>query len=272
VWDVDAKMLWWVDIPGSIHRFDPATGSDALFETEMSVGALALRVAGGLVLAVENGFAVVDAGEDPPGTLVVGVEADDPSTRFNDGKVDPAGRFWAGTMADDEARPVGHLYRLDADRNVTAMLEELTISNGLAWSPDGRTMYFIDSATKRVDCMAFDQERGEIGDRRTFVDLSGGAALPDGMTIDSEGAIWVALWGGWGVHRYLPDGTLDRVIDVPVGQVTSCTFGGDRLDELYITSARDGLSQDELDEQPLAGGLFRCEPGVAGLPPDRFAG
>jgi sugar lactone lactonase YvrE len=275
VWDVERQVLWWVDIAGTIHRFDPADGSDRTFPVGTTVGAVALTSAGDLVMALKDSFAVARVTEEGvavPGSMIAPGEADDPTTRFNDGKVDPAGRFWAGTMDDEESRSVGRLYRLDPGGHVTVMLDGLTISNGLGWSLDGRAMYFIDSATRRVDVMAFDRDSGSIGDRRPIIDLTDGDVLPDGMTIDADGALWIALWGAGEVRRYLPDGGLDRVVHLPVTQVTSCAFGGPGLDDLYVTSARGDLTPAELEDQPLAGALFCCQPGVGGLPPDRFAG
>src|SRR5918999_4891566 len=188
------------------------------------------------------------------------IEADISSNRMNDGKCDPAGRFWAGTMAMDGARGRGALYRLDADRSVARMLGAVSVSNGLAWSADSSTMYYIDTPTGSVDAFEFDADAGAISGRRPFVKIDGGDGMPDGMTIDSEGGLWVALWGGGAVHRYDAGGRLDGIVEVPASLTTSCTFGGSDLGDLYITTASTGLGEAELRDQPLAGSLFCCRP------------
>jgi sugar lactone lactonase YvrE len=271
VWDAAAGRLLWVDIlANAVHSFDPGTGDDTAFDVGRAVGAVALRATGGLVLALEDGF-----GRTEPGAtdveLIAPVGADDPSIRFNDGACDPAGRFWAGTMSYEGIAGAGSLYRLDPDRSVERMLDGVTTSNGLAWSADDRTMYYIDTATGGVDAFDYDAGTGSIANRRRFVDVPG-PGMPDGMTIDEAGCLWVALWRGSAVHRYRPDGSLDRVVDIPCELVTSCAFGGPDLDELFITSAREGLDERALADQPLAGSLFRCRPGVRGLPTVAFAG
>ncbi|HTI30100.1 MAG TPA: SMP-30/gluconolactonase/LRE family protein, partial [Methylomirabilota bacterium] len=228
---------------------------------------VAPRAAGGFVAALQDGFWVVG---DGPAARIAAIPEAGPGLRFNDGKCDPAGRFWAGTMTYDAALGAGALYRLDPDGQARMVLDEVTISNGLAWSLDGGTMYFIDTPTQRVDAFSFDGVTGEIGDRRPEIHLPPEAGAPDGMTIDAEGGLWIALWGGAAVHRYL-DGRLDQVIELPVSQPTSCCFGGASLDELYVTSAREGLSAPRLRAEPLAGALFRVRPGVRGLAPAVFA-
>ena len=273
VWDASAKELVWVDITGRrIHRYCPEMGEDVVVETPSDVGAVAQRRDGGLVLALADGFWLLEPAAAVPRRHRP-VEARRADTRFNDGKIDPAGRFWAGTMAYDCRPGAGSLYRLHPDGRVETMLREVTISNGMAWSADGGTFYYIDTPTRRIDAFDHDPDTGAIGHRRTVVrlpeDLPGS---PDGMTIDAEGALWVALWDGWAVHRYLPDGRLAAVVRMPVARPTSCAFGGADLGDLYITSARQGLSVDELASQPGAGGLFRVRPGVAGRPSTPFAG
>jgi sugar lactone lactonase YvrE len=260
-WEAANRKLVWVDIKAShVHRFDPATGEDQTLDVGQHVGAAVPRADGGLLLALRDGFARFAGGAV---SSIAQVEADRPENRMNDGKCDPRGRFWAGTMADDERPGVGTLYRLD-ERGVTPMVTGVTISNGLAWSADERTMYYIDTPTGGVDAFDYDPDTGSISDRRRVVTIPEGNGTPDGMTLDDEGCLWVALWGGWGVHRYLPDGSLDTVVPLPVKQVTSCAFGGEGRDELYITSAAIGLSPEERAAQPHAGALFRCRPGVAG--------
>jgi sugar lactone lactonase YvrE len=271
VWDDRAACLWWVDILGAaIHRTDPISGRDEVLPIGRMPGALGLRESGGVVAAVQDGFGALDP--DGRFELLVPVEAENAETRMNDGKVDPAGRFWAGTTDIDHRPGMGTLYRLDPDLRVSPMLRDVTISNGLDWSLDGRTMYFIDTPTRRVDAFTFDPEGGAISDRRPAIAIRDGAGSPDGMTLDSEGYLWVALWDGWGVERYAPDGRLDRRVEVPVAQASSCTFGGPDLDLLFITSARKGFPREGRPEQPLAGGVFVCRPGPRGRPAFRFAG
>jgi len=272
VWDDREGCLWWVDILGeTVHRTDPSTADDAVLPIGRMPGAVGLRESGGLVAAVRDGFGALD-----PATgrfeILVPVDADDPSMRMNDGKVDPAGRFWAGTTDLDHRPGLGTLYRLDPDLRVSPMLRDVTISNGLDWSLDGRTMYFIDTPTRRVDAFVFDLESGAIVDRRPAVEIRDAAGSPDGMTLDAEGYLWVALWGGWGIERYAPDGRLDMRVEVPAEQASSCTFGGPDLDLLFITTARKGFPAGGRPEQPEAGGLFVCRPGPRGRPAFRFAG
>jgi sugar lactone lactonase YvrE len=272
VWDEREQCLWWVDILGeSIHRTDPLTGQDDLIPVGRMVGALGLRESGGLVAAVRDGFVAVDVASGRIERLA-GVEADRPSTRMNDGKVDPQGRFWAGTTDIDHRPGLGTLYRLDADLTVSPMLPEVTISNGLDWTADGATMYFIDTPTRRVDRFSFDASTGSLADRTRAVSIRPRAGDPDGMTLDAEDHLWVALWDGWAVERYAPDGSLELRVEVPAAQATSCTFGGSDLDLLFITTAQKDFPAGGRPDQPHAGGLFACRPGVRGRPAHRFAG
>jgi sugar lactone lactonase YvrE len=191
---------------------------------------------------------------------------------MNDGELDPQGRFWAGTMGWHAEPAQGALYRLDPGGTVTRMLDGVTISNGLAWSPDGTTMYYADTPTLRVDQFDFDPASGAIADRREFVTIRTGGGSPDGLTVDSEGAVWVATWPGYGVHRYLPDGTLDAVIPLPVSNVSSIELGGPDLRDAFITTAWESLSGEEHAAQPLAGSLFHTRVEVPGQPRVPFAG
>lgn len=272
LWDAMSRTLLWVDINGKrVHRYDPGTGRDSSFGVGQPVGAVALRSAGGLVLALRDGFATLDRdGGDL--TWVARTEEADSSTRMNDGACDGMGRFWAGTMAFDSAPGRGSLYRLDADHSVQKVLEGVTISNGIVWSLDDTKMYYIDTPTQGVDVLDYDAASGAIGDRRRVIDIEPEAGRPDGMTMDSEGCLWVALYGGAAVRRYSVTGELLEVVELPATQVTSCAFGGSGLGDLYITSAAQELSADELGKQPHAGALFRCRPGVAGLPSPAYAG
>jgi sugar lactone lactonase YvrE len=272
VWDDAERCLWWVDIlEGIVHRTAIDTADDERIPVGQYVGAVGLRTGGGLVAAVRDGFAMFDPGS---GRLEVVADLQDEgrTLRMNDGKVDPGGRFWAGMMAVDHRPGAGTLYRLDADLTASPMVQRTSISNGLDWSPDGSTMYYIDSTPRRVDRFAYDAATGAIADRTTLIPIRDGAGFPDGMTVDAEGFLWVALWDGWGVERYAPDGRLDRRVEVPAAQASSCAFGGAELDLLFITTAQEGFPPGGEREQPHAGGVFVCRPGVRGRPPFRFAG
>jgi sugar lactone lactonase YvrE len=222
------------------------------------------------VAALADGFWAV--AEDGAASRLADVQSDRPDLRFNDGKCDPQGRFWAGTMARDHRPGAGALYRLDPDLSVHLMVDGVAISNGLDWSLDGRTFYYIDTPTHRIDRFAFDPASGAISDRRPFVTIDPADGNPDGLTVDAAGGVWVALWDGWTVRRYRPDGSFDRDLRLPVSEVTCAAFGGPDLDELYITSAWELLSEAQHAAEPLAGALFRARPGVRGRAPTPFAG
>lgn len=273
IWDAGSQRLVWVDITrGLIHEMS-ADGRCRSSDAGQHVGAVAPRGHGGhggLVLAVRSGFAALDG--DGTISMIAHVEADAGGNRMNDGGCDPQGRFWAGTMAYAETPGAGSLYRLDQDGTVHRMLTGTAVSNGLGWSPDGRTMYYIDTPTHGVDAFAFDPRTGAIAGRRRLVTVDPADGSPDGMTVDDEGFLWVALWGGGAVRRYQPDGTLDTVVRVAASKVTSCAFGGADRGDLYITTASTGLSPERLAAEPHAGGLFRCRPGVTGPPATPFTG
>jgi sugar lactone lactonase YvrE len=267
VWDDRAKALYAVDILRcAVMHLDPSTGAiQQIARLDDLVGTIVLRRDGGLVAATGTSVVLLDA------ELRRTVVAEIPGAtglRFNDGKCDQQGRLWVGTMRLDEAMEQGALYRYD-ERGLVTMLESVSISNGIDWTIDGTRMIYADTPTRRLDTFAFDAADGTLSDRRTLVELPG---LPDGLTIDAEDHIWVALWDGWAVHRYRPDGTLDRIVELPVARPTSCAFGGVDLDELYITSARMGLTAAALEAQPHAGAVFVVKPGVRGRLPNRFAG
>jgi sugar lactone lactonase YvrE len=271
VWDERTRTLLAVDIlRGSIVRFDPDSSTTELVGTLNGlVGAVALRREDGLVAAVDTSVVLLDA---ELRSTVVAETPDAAGLRFNDGACDPQGRFWVGTMALDESPGRGTLYRYD-ERGLAPMVSPVSISNGIDWSVDGTRMIYADSTSRRIDVFAFDPEDGSVSDRRTFVDLGAGdVSVPDGLAVDAEDHVWVALWDGWAVHRYTPDGALDRVVKLPVARPTSCAFGGGDLGDLYITSARTGLTPDALAAQPGAGGVFVLRPDVRGRPPNRFAG
>jgi sugar lactone lactonase YvrE len=222
------------------------------------VGAVAPLAAGGLVAAVREGFAVLD--DDGRERVLAAPLADRPELRMNDGAVDPQGRFWAGSMAYDARRGAGSLYRLDPDGTAEEVLSGVTISNGIDWDPSGRWCYYVDSPERRVDRFAFDGDRGQLGERTTAVDLADVPGMPDGITVDADGCLWIAIWDGGQVRRHAPDGRLLAVVELPVDRPTSCAFGGRGLDRLYVTTSRYKLPAAE----PLAGRLFCLEPGVSG--------
>jgi sugar lactone lactonase YvrE len=272
LWDVGEGVLYWVDIKGqSVHRFDPATGRDAQWPVPETVGALARRAAGGLVLALRSGFHFLDldTGAIRP---VARPELERAENRFNDGKPDRRGRFWAGSMHDPEVAPTGALYRLDPDGTCHRMVDGFVCPNALCWSPDGRTMYHADTPQRVVWAWDSDPDRGEIANRRVFARISPDDGAPDGATVDAEGFVWLAHWGGWQLTRHDPTGRTERVIRLPVQCPTCPAFGGPDLDVLYVTSATVGLSPAELAAQPCAGGILALDPGVRGLAEARFPG
>jgi sugar lactone lactonase YvrE len=264
VWSPRWGGLRWVDMlagdvlalaaDGSVHRRHVGTVAAALRP----------RSGGGAVIAVERGFALEDA--DGTVTALPPAWADE-GVRMNDGGCDPDGRFWCGSMAYDQRPGAAALYRLDPDRSVARVLDGVTISNGLAWSPDGSLAYYADTATHRIDVFDYDAAAGLTG-RRPFVRL-GDDGNPDGLTVDAEGGVWVALYGAGAVHRFSADGGLDAVVELPVPKVTACALGGPELDQLFVTTSREGLAPGE---DPVAGSLFHAEVGVRGLPVREFAG
>jgi len=266
-WLADRERLLWVDImAGHVHVLDPATGDDRVVEVGQPVGAAVPADDGRVALAVRDGFALLDL-DDGRVETIAGVELERSGNRMNEGKCDSAGRFWAGTMALDVRRGAGALYRLDAGRRVERMVDGVSISNGLGWSLDDRRMYFIDTLEDRIDIFDFDLATGAIANRRPFAAIEG-AGHPDGMTVDAEGCLWVALWGGGRIVRFLPDGTEAGGVEVPASQTSSCCFGGPDLMDLYITTAWQHLPPER--REPHAGSLFRCRPGVAGQPPSAY--
>jgi sugar lactone lactonase YvrE len=274
LWNSEEQALYWVDIYGHrFYRYEPATGELESFNVGLPVGALALRKAGGLVMATKRGFAFWDRQEGL--RSIVDPEAHKPYSRFNDGAVDRQGRFWAGTMCDPEdgcPQPESSLYRLDPDLSLHVMATEVGIANGIGWSPDQRLMYFTDSPLRMIYVYDFDAATGTIENRRPFVHTPEEKGVPDGLTVDSEGFVWSACWGGGKITRYDPTGKVERVIQLPVQYPTSCTFGGPSLDELYITSAWTALSEEKRRQQPLAGDLFRLRTDIKGQEEPKFAG
>ncbi len=268
-WDAAAGELLWVDIPaGAVHRFDPATGADRSFSAGELVGAAVPRAAGGFALALRDSFATVD---EKGGALhrLAPVEADRPETRMNDGACDSAGRFWAGTTSVTEDEPAGSLYRLTPDGELATMLTGITISNGIGWSPDDTVMYYIDTPSQLLEAFDFDASSGAISGRRQVAAIDPSDGHPDGLTVDAEGCVWVALWDGSAVRKYTPGGELAGIVDVAASRPTSCAFGGPELDVLYITSARKEPGRFGRRD---GGGVFAARTGSRGFPSHPFAG
>jgi len=274
IWDYEKNVLYWVDITGKeVHTYDPLTGTDRCISVGQMPGTIVPRSDGGLLVALTNGIHFLD---DSTGELkfIVNPESHLEGNRYNDGKCDPAGRFWVGTVSLNCDIPgAGSLYVLDNKLEVTKKLDGLTISNGIAWSPDHKYMYYIDTPTMEIWSFRYDLESGEIWDKKIAFSIPEKDGLPDGMTIDEEGMIWIALFGGWKVVRFNPtNGARLEEISLPVSNPTSCAFGGKNLDELYITTARLGLNRNDLISQPQAGGIFVTKPGIKGIPCYKFSG
>ena len=264
VWSPSWGGLRWVDMLAGDVLSLAADGSVQRRSVSGVVAALRPRRGGGAVLGIERGFAL----EDADGTLTrLPPLWDDEGVRMNEGGCDPDGRFYCGSMAYDQRPGAATLYRLDPDGSATTVLEGVTVSNGLEWSPDGSRAYYDDTATHRVDVFDYDPARGLHG-RRPFATIPDGG-LPDGLTVDADGGLWVALADRGEVWHLTPDGVHDEVVEVPVGMVTACTFGGPDLDQLFITTSREDVPPGE---DPLAGSLFRADVGVRGLPVREFAG
>lgn len=265
VWNEAEKRLDWVDILApALHRSDPASGADRVVELGELVGAIAHCSTGGLVLATQSGFTLFDP-DTGVSTPLVDPEADKPNNRFNDGKCDSRGRFWAGTMDMGVAPGAGSLYRLDRDGSVHCLERGIGISNGLGWSPDDRRMYFTDSLARTIFVYDFDAESGTIANRRVFAQTLDHMGVPDGLTVDAEGYVWSAQWDGWQLIRFDPEGRIDQTVSLPVPRPTSCTFGGPNRETLYVTSARIRLSAQQLAEAPLSGSVFAIDGCGRGL-------
>ncbi|MGW0210358.1 SMP-30/gluconolactonase/LRE family protein [Streptomyces sp. NPDC003233] len=262
-WDPATGRLIWLDILGMrVNTYDPVTDRRTVRTTEQHVGAVKPRAGGGLVLNLRDGVGLLD----PDDTFRWLHHEPVPGRRANDAAVAPDGSLWAGTMRYDEAPGGGTLTRLTGDGTVQTVLSDTTVSNGTGWSPDGRLMYYVDTPTRRVDVFDHDGER--VQGRRPFAEIEEGAGFPDGLTVDAEGCVWVALWDGGAVRRYTPAGVLDRVIPLPTPRTTACAFGGADLTDLYITTARTGLSAPH----PLSGSVLVIPDAGKGLPQPAFEG
>lgn len=270
LWDDARGVWWWTDIVGSVvHRFDPRTNTNHAIPVEHTVGTLALNTNGDVVAASSNGVGVLA----PDGSLDIfaPIHADDPEMRLNDGKCDAAGRLYVSSMAFAATDNAGALLRVDPDHSVHELEGDKTIGNGLAWSADGKTFYYTDSPTRRIDAYDVDPDTGDLSNRREILSIPEADGMPDGFCIDDEGALWVALWGGSSVRRYSPDGEVIGEIRLPVSNVTCAAFGGSEYDELLITTAAPKHSNSAASE-PLGGALFRVRPGVTGPPANPYRG
>ncbi len=268
VWDFRKKTICWVDIlNGQIHEFNPSEHSHRVLFVNQMIGALAVCKNGHFIAALKNGFGFVDRYSGNV-SMISNPEPDLPGNRFNDGKCDPDGRFWAGTMSHTDEPEKGSFYLLDKDLSVTKKMERVSISNGISWSLDKSVLYYIDTPTFTVAAFDFDQVNATIKNKRIVIRIPEKDGSPDGMTIDSEGMLWIAHWDGWQITRWDPlSGKKMLSIPFPVARVTSCCFGGEDFQDLYVTSAKTGLTADQLREQPLAGSLFVIRNiGYSGLP------
>jgi sugar lactone lactonase YvrE len=267
VWDARTQILYWVDI----LKKQIYSNGDVFLESDETIGCLSLRKGGGLIFTKRASLWTCEP-DSSNMTLLSTLEDELADNRFNDGKCDPRGRFLAGTMDMSEKDPNGSLYSFDG-KSVTKLFGNVTISNGLTWSPDYKTLYYIDTPTHEVKAFDYDMETGAIANMRVVVKLSETLGHPDGMTSDMQGNLWIAMWGGAQVTKWDPGtGQLLERMPVPAKNASSCVFGGRNMNELFITSARVGLDEETLKQYPLTGGVFRFETNAEGMPSFEFAG
>jgi len=272
MWHPREQRLYWVDVRAPAAYRLEADNSVTTIPLPALGGGLVPRKSGGLAIALQNGFHAIDS-KTKEVTFIADPEPDKPDNRVNDGSCDRMGRFWAGTQhVTIRDKALGSLYRLDPDRSVRKMLEVITVSNMVRFSPDDRTLYYADTYSDVMYALDFSLADGTISNRRVFVDTSNHPGHPDGSAVDADGCLWNAEYGGSRVVRYTPQGKIDRTIMFPVTQPTSCCFGGPRLDTLYVTSATQRIEPELLAKQPLAGGLFAVQVGVTGLPEPEYGG
>lgn len=270
LWSAEESVLYWLDVfKPAINRFDPRTGTNTVMALPEPIYALGLRRGGGFVASMDGGFVTLDSSAKSVEHLCNPAAGMD--VNFNDGKADRFGRFWSGTMAKDWDSPIGRLYRLDGDGIAHSMDDGFVLSNGLGWSPDDRLMYFTDFKKNTIYAYDFDADAGRISNRRPLIVIEEGDGSPDGMTVDSEGHLWVAHWDGWCVTRHDPKGTEVLRVPFPVPRPTSVAFGGDDMTTLFVTSATMHLSEAELAKAPKSGALFTLETEVAGMPEPLFS-
>jgi sugar lactone lactonase YvrE len=272
-WDDQGAVLYWVDIEESeVRMYDPDADSDQVHKVNDRPGTIVPRVRGGIVVAM--GHEIVTFDEPGGEARVLCRFAEEPDeNRMNDGKCDPAGRLWVGSLSTKGTRETSALYCVEADGTYRAALTGVTISNGIVWTPDEKTMYYIDTGTRAVQAFDYDKKAGAIGNGRTAFEIPEAMGYPDGMTIDSQGMLWIAMFFGKAVRRFDPQrGVLLESVELPVSNATSCALGGADLRDLYITTARAGLTNEALAAEPAAGGLFRARVEAPGIPQHRFAG
>lgn len=273
-WDPRDGSLLWVDIvPGHLYRLSVASGAVTQITLGHEVSVVIPRTSGGYVVGVPDGLVALDRiGPGYSVSSLVEIEIDMPGNLMNDCKCDSLGRLWGGTRARDWTPEQGSLYRVDADLAVTKFLDRISISNGLGWSPDGKRLYYVDSRPGTLDVLDYDMATGAATNRRRFADIPKELGSPDGLCVDVEGCVWLAVLGPSALYRYAPDGSIAEIVTLPTAKPTSCCFGGPDLDELYVTSLSVELSDAEHAADPHAGGVFMLKPGVRGLPTVPFAG
>ena len=271
IWSEKHQAIFFVDIERHLILKWQSNGKTAIYPLEKKIGALALRIDGSLVAALKDEFAFIQL--DPFSITSIPLSKPEPlGNRFNDGKCDPSGRFWAASMDDSCLSPTGAIWRLSTDLQTAEMAERYIVGNGFGWSLDGCTMYFSDSINRTIYRYPFNNTLGTLGKRDFFAKVPKDQGFPDGLTVDSEGFVWSAHWDGWRITRYRPDGCIDRVILMPVPRPTSLIFGGEDYRKLYVTSASVGLSKDQIRNAPLSGALFEIDTGLAGIAEPFFAG
>ncbi|MCC6288166.1 MAG: SMP-30/gluconolactonase/LRE family protein [Chitinophagaceae bacterium] len=272
IWHPLECRLYWVNIEGKdLHLYNPATKENKTFNVGQRIGTVVFDEQGNTIVALQNGIHKINT---QTGELsFIANPITDKNVRFNDGKCDPAGRFWVGTMHINQVEGAGSLYRIDHDMSIHKILDGVTVSNGITWSPNKKLMYYIDSPLKRVDVFEYNDETGKVSNRRTAFEIPDGLGFPDGMTIDNEGYLWIAIWGGSCVGKFDPStGKMTHKINIAAPHVTSCAFGGENLDVLYITTARENLSDNELKKYPLSGSVFAVKLNSKGIPANYFKG
>lgn len=272
-WDTATGTLLWVDIDNHlVNRFDPQTGENQSWTVEQHPSFVIATQRKDLVVGTRSGIVRLDPASGKV-TWVVNPDSNGETSRFNDARCDPRGRLFAGTISDTRTPGDANCYRFEPDFTWETVITGVVNSNGLCWSSDETTLYYIDTATRKIDAFDYQAETGAISNRRTVVAVPEQHGKPDGMTIDEEGMLWTGMWGGGAICRWDPhSGQLLGKVPIPCPNVTACSFGGENLDELYITTSRNGMSDEELREQPTAGGVFRARPGVRGVPQIPFAG
>ena len=274
VWDESSQSLYWLDLfLGHVHRYDTKSKKDSFIKMDEIIGCLTLRKRGGLLVATESGVYAIDFFKETK-LRISDIEADKPEKHFNDGKIDPIGRFWFGSIAIDRTTTImGNLYSLEKDLSVVCRLSDIDNTNGMDWSPDFRTFYHVDSLSKEVTAYNYQIDSGNISQPRSVVRLPDDTAVPDGITVSKDGNLWVAHWGGGCVTRWDPKhGKLLETFKVPAKLTTSCAFGGPKMNELYITTARYQQSIEDLEKHPLSGGIFKIKTDTEGFLPRAFEG